>query len=85
MAQEIAVSRTKQSGERGIRTHGGHAPATVFETVARRETAPLPTPICTFSRTISARSWDMHASEAHSQADFGRKLGRNLLSGRARL
>jgi len=27
----------------------------------------------------------MHASEAHSQADFGRKLGRNLLSGRARL
>ena len=83
MALRVADLSTKQSGEGGIRTHGGHAPATVFETVWRRETPPLPAPICTFSRTISARWPDMHAPSTYSRNEFGRKLGRNLPNGSA--
>ena len=58
--------------------HGGHAPATVFETVTRRETPPLPAPICTFSRTESTRWPAMHAPSTYSRNEFGRKLGRFL-------
>lgn len=83
MALRVADLSTKQSGEGGIRTHGGHAPATVFETVWRRKAPPLPTPKCTFSRTNLACQPRYANVAGVSQAELGRKLGRNLPNGRA--